>query len=140
MKSPFVRSPYNYDMEVASLMHATVPYGEDLTIQSEKDECDINVIARRFGVTGHMPQNVRAPLVGDFSNVGDFQSAMNAINSAEDAFMQMPAELRAQLGHDAGRFVDWCSDDKNKDAMRKYGLLRPGEEPIIAPVVPPPAT
>lgn len=134
---PFVRSAYNYDMDKASVEHGTMPYGDDLTIQSQKDECDINVIMRRFGLTGQMPQNVRAPLVGDFTGCGDFQSAMNAINAAQDSFMQMPPELRAELGHDPARFVEFCNDEKNKDRMKKYGLLLPGDDPVVPPVVPP---
>lgn len=54
----FVRSAYNYDRRAASRRTATdcsiVPEGDvvEPTIQSAKDECDINVLVRRFGVTG----------------------------------------------------------------------------------------
>lgn len=137
-KPPFVRSPYNYDMEEASDIHGTRPYGEDRTIQSGKDDADINVIVRRFGVSGVVPQTVRAPISGDFTSFKDFQSAVNAIVAAEDAFMRMPSELRDRLKHDPAKFVAWCSDDANRDEMRKYGLLRPGEEPPVPPPVPVP--
>lgn len=141
MSPPFVRSPYNYDVDAASLESgldcSNLP---DLTVQSDKDDADINVLVRRFGVTGTMPQNVRAPLVGDFTGVTDFQTAMNAVNQANDSFLQMPAELRAKLGHDPARFVDWCADDKNREEMKKYGLLMPGDDPVVPPVVPPPAS
>lgn len=137
MKAPFVRNPYNYDMDKASLEAATPVFGDELTIQSDRDEVDINTIVRRFGVTGHLPQNVRVPLTGDFTNIGSFQDAMNAINAAEDSFMQMPAELRAKLGHDPARFIEWCADEGNREEMKKYGLLRPEDVVKVPPVVPP---
>jgi len=134
----FIRTPYNYDMDAASKECGLECCGEDLTIQSAKDDCDINVIVRRFGVTGTMPQNVRAPMTGDFSNVGDFQTAMNAVDVARDSFMQMPAELRAELGNDPARFIRWCEDTGNNERLKKYGLLKPGDPPVVPPVVPPP--
>lgn len=134
-----VRSAYNYDRDSFSRATAFHPVGEDRTIQSAKDECDINVIVRRFGVTGQLPSNIRAPLTGDFTGVVDFQSAMNAINASQEAFLAMPSELRAELNHDVGEFIKWCEDPANKDRMKKYGLLRPGEDPVVPPVVPPPA-
>lgn len=140
-KGPFVRSAHNFDMDEHAKMHATDTCNSvDLTIQSGKEDCDINVIMRRFGITGQMPVNVRAPIAGDFTGVMDFHSAMNAIVAAEDSFMQMPAELRAELNHDPARFVDFCGDERNRERLKKYGLLLPGEPPVVPPVVPPPAS
>jgi len=135
---PFVRSPYNYDMDAATVEHGTVVDGEDRTIQSGKDDADINVIVRRFGVSGVVPQTVRAPMSGDFTSFKDFQTAVNAVVNAEDSFLKMPAELRASLSHDPAKFVAWCSDDENRDEMKKYGLLRPGEEPPAPAPIPVP--
>lgn len=136
-KPPFVRSAYNYDVDEASKETATFPFGEDRTVQSDKDDADINTIVRRFGIGGVVPQNVKAPMVGDFCSFTDFQSAVNAVVAAEDSFMKMPAELRQRLRHDPNEFVKWCSDDKNRDELKKYGLLRPGDPPVVVPPVVP---
>ena len=50
IKKPFVRTPYNYDVDKASLDHATHFEGESLTQQHMRDDCDINNIVSRFGV------------------------------------------------------------------------------------------
>ena len=96
--------------------------GSSLTVQSERDDADINVIVRRFGLTGQLPQNVGAPLNVEFLEVFDFQSAMNVIRQAEESFMAMPAEVRARFQNDAARFVDFCSDEKNRAEAIKLGL------------------
>ena len=52
--------------------------------QSFKDECDINVIVERFGIGYEMPTGVVAPVYGDFTQAGDFRSAMDAVVAARD--------------------------------------------------------
>lgn len=93
------------------------------TQQHFKEECDINTIVERFGLSGQLPQNVRVPLEAEFVEAFDFQTAMNAIRRAEESFMQMPAKVRARFSNDPGAFVDFCSDEANKEEMRSLGLL-----------------
>lgn len=109
---------------------------EGRTIQSEKDDADINVIVKRFGLTGELPSNVRAPLNVDFTELFSFQDAMNAIRSAQESFDAMPADVRSRFENDPAKFVDFCSDEKNLDEMRKLGLAVPAK-PVEAPVAPP---
>lgn len=141
------RNPYNYDVDAASIESGLKCEDVSRTIQSAKDEVDINTIVRRFGITGAIPQNVRAPTYGDFTGVRDFHEAANAIRSAAESFMEMPAEVRSRFQNDAGKFVDFCSDEANRDEMKKLGLLVPevvvepveplAVPPVVPPVVPP---
>ena len=55
MKLPFVRNPYNYDMAAVSQETGLKCQDPSLAQQHMKDECDINVIVERFGVTGQLP-------------------------------------------------------------------------------------
>lgn len=135
IKAPFVRSAYNYDMSTAGDESGLKCRDLSLAVQDQKDEVDINTLVRRFGLTGQLPQNVRAPMWGDFSEVGDYQSAMQATIDARNSFMQMPPDVRARFQNDPGAFVDFCSDDKNVDEMRKMGLCLPQDLPPDAPVV-----
>lgn len=133
VKPVFLRTPYNYDMDAASRASGVDDEGvPSMTVQSEKDNSDINVIVKRFGLTGALPQNVRVPEYGDFEGITDFHSAMNAIKQAEFSFMQMPAEIRSEFDNDPGKFVDFCSDPDNLDRMRELGLAVPSKEAIIA--------
>lgn len=122
--APFVRSPYNYDVDEASSESGLLCLDPTLAVQDQRDEVDINTIVRRFGLTGQLPDNVRAPVYGDFDGVSDYQSAMNAVLAADAAFMTMPAEVRARFGNSAQEFVAFCSDEKNAEEMKKLGLVK----------------
>lgn len=90
-----------------------------------KDDADINVLLERFKVTGQMPEGVRVPQYGDFTGVSDYRSAMDVVLRAQDAFMQIPAEIRARFGNDPQQFLEFCSDDKNAEELRRLGLANP---------------
>lgn len=144
--TPFLRTAYNYDMDGASLSHALICEEETRTQQQFKDECDINVIIERFGLNGEIPQNVRVPLQEEFLEVFDYQSSLNKLIEADEAFMQYPAEIRAQFQNDAGKFVEFISDpdpDEAKQAkLREWGLLRPVRAdpgPLEVRVIPDPS-
>ena len=89
-----VRSAYTFDPDVVS-NETALDTGEDaVTQQRFKDECDINILLAKFAVTGQLPENVRVPQYVDFEEAFDFQSSMNVIRAAEEAFNAMPAEVR----------------------------------------------
>lgn len=124
MTNPFCRSAYNYDVEEASMRAGLSCDGDKgLTQQQFKEEVDINTIVRRFGLTGQLPDNVRVPMSGDFTGVNDFQSAMNAVRGAQEAFMELPAPMRARFANDPQRLMEFCSDADNRDEAIKLGLL-----------------
>ncbi|WNK13409.1 MAG: internal scaffolding protein [Microvirus sp.] len=137
----FIRTPYNYDADEASLASGLACLDASMTQQQFKDECDINVIVRMFGITGELPQNVRMPTYGDFSAVVDYHTAMNAIRASQEAFEALPGAVRERFANDPQRFVDFCSDDRNLDEARKLGLV-PATAPLDLnqPVEPPKPT
>lgn len=138
MNKVFLRTPYNYDMEEVSKETGLLCEDESLTVQSDADDADINTIVRRFGLTGAMPENVRVPISEDFVDVFDFQSAMNAVRTAQESFMEMPADVRSRFNNDAGKFVEFCTAEQdgklvNLEEMRKLGLAVPAvPEPVPA--------
>lgn len=124
---PFLRTPYNYDMNEASNECGAPDFGEDRTIQSEKDNSDINVIVKRFGLTGQMPPNPRIPQFGDYTGINDFQTAMNVVREAQEAFLSLPAEIRSRFGNDPQAYLEFCSNPENAEQMVKLGLAVPKE-------------
>lgn len=132
-----IRSAYSYDPEVNSDASAFSDDTESKAQQSFKDECDINTIVRRFGLTGELPSNVRVPQYADFEETFDFMSSMNVIREAEEAFMAMPANVRDRFGNDPVRFVDFFNDPDNRPEAEKLGIVtrRPVADPIPVPVV-----
>lgn len=121
----FLRTPYNYDTNEASDASALSCSEPSLAQQSGKEEADINTIVRKFGLTGQLPDNVRMPTYGDFSDVVDYHTAMNAVVTAQRSFDALPADIRTRFNNDPGAFVDFCSDDKNRDEAIKLGLITP---------------
>lgn len=126
------RAAHSYDVDAVSVATSLVAK-ESLTVQSEREEADINVILDRFGITGQLPQNVRRPTFQDFGPdyVFDFRSALEAIAMAQDAFMEMPAKVRGEFDNDPQKFVEFCSrtDDESVKRMRELGLTNPVRVP-----------
>lgn len=125
MHKVFLRTPYNYDTMEASDASALECPEPTLAQQNARDECDINTIVRRFGLTGELPNNPRLPKYGDFTDITDYHSAMNAVIKANEAFMELPADIRSRFNNDAGAFVDFCSDESNRAEAEKLGLVQP---------------
>lgn len=126
VKAPFVRSPYNYDVEEAS-NEAMIPahlQGESLTVQSMAEDANINVLMDRYGITGKMPENPRIPVFGDFTEVGDYQSALQAVISASDGFMELTANVRARFENNPQKLLEFMSNDANREEAVRLGLVR----------------
>lgn len=136
-----MRAAFGYDSDAAS-KEAGMAFTEvdpttgeivpqrSLTQQQFKEECDINEIVRRFGLTGKVPETFQAPVSGDFTGVTDFHSAMLAVRRAEEAFMELPGELRERFNHDPGRLIAFLEDGRNLEEARKLGLVpMPVERP-----------
>lgn len=124
-KAPFVRSPYNYDTDEASDESGINTGTEGGAKQSFKEECDINTIVERFGLGYELPENTRIPQYGDFSDITDFHTAMNATAKAREAFDQLPAEIRSKFNNDPGAYVDFCLNPENREELKKMGLISP---------------
>lgn len=132
--------PFNYDTNKAgdeSGIDCSVE--PSLTKQSFAEEVDINTIVKRFGLTGQLPENVAVPQYADFDQVVDYHSAMLQVRAAQEAFMKMPAHVRARFNHDAGALVDFVSDERNRAEAERLGLVVPKvvPAPVSAAVVAP---
>jgi phage internal scaffolding protein len=123
MKSPFLRTPFNYDRDAASDESGLACADPTLAQQQFRDEADINTILERFGRTGEVIVPVRPPEFGDFSEVTDYHSAMNMIIEAQGAFDALPARIRKEFDNDPGRFVDFVMDENNRDKAVEMGLV-----------------
>ena len=121
----FIRTPHNYDVDEASSDSGLVCPEPTLAQQHCKDECDINNIVARFGVTGEFPRPDHMPTYGDFTGISDYRQALDAVMAADDAFMQLPAHIRERFDNDPALFVDFCSSDDPavRDEAVKLGLI-----------------
>lgn len=119
----FIRTAFNYDTDQASAESALHCLDKSLASQSEKADADINEIVRRFGITGELPTNFRPPQYGDFTELSDYRSALQAVRDAAETFMEMPAELRARFQNDPAQLIDFLADDANRAEAQALGLV-----------------
>lgn len=124
-----VRMAYD-DHEEMSLLTGLECQDESRTLQSQAQDADINVIVKRFNVTGQLPGVLKMPTYQDFDEVFDFRSALDVVRKAELAFLSVPANVRARFGNDPGAFVDFCMDERNIEELRRMGLAKSVETKV----------
>jgi len=136
MNKPVIRTPYNDPYEDKGLQCVTLDGEAEplLTIQSEIDNCDINILVERFAKSGVIPNgNAGTPTYGDFSELPSYQESLNVVLSAQNAFMSLDAKIRKEFDNDPGKFLAFVDDPANADALIKMGLR---EAPPPAPTPP----
>lgn len=147
MKTPFFRTPYNYDTDAASLESGVHCKDPSLVREADSVDADINVIMKRYTQSGVIPMNAdlvaRMPLNGtEFPDGFDFRMAQDLIAQGRQAFMALPADIRSRFQNDPAQFVEFCSDRDNLPALRKMGLAQAPQDAASAPggsATPPPA-
>lgn len=125
MKLPFLRTPYNYDRDLASDQSGLKCEDPSLAQQHQKHDADINNIVARFGLTGELPNFNVEPRYGDFSHAVDYHTAMNSVIAAQSDFMKLPANLRSRFQNDPAALIDFLADDTNRSEAESLGLVPP---------------
>lgn len=113
-------------------MFSTINNEDSLTQQSDAEECDINIIMKKFS-GGQLPTAVGQPLYGDFSDGADYRTMVERIQNANDAFNELPADTRYFFHNDPARFMDFVQDEKNLPKLRELGLAMPEAPPPTEP-------
>lgn len=110
------------------------------TKQSFKDECDVRTIIKRVSEGSMLPlQRARGVgRYGDFSEVLDFKTALDQVNGAMDAFLELPARLRARFRNDPAELLAFMADPDNLDEAVKLGLVAAPDELLEAKPKPTP--
>ena len=124
-----------------------MPEGPSLTRQEFAEDCDINVLMKRFENRdiGAIMRSATEPMYVDFTEMPtDLMGYMQLMSDAEKAFMTLPATVRREFDNDPIGFVDFASDPGNLEQMRSWGLAPPApkpsaEPPPAAPAEPEPA-
>ena len=122
---PFLRTPFNYDRDLASEESGLKCLDESLTQQQFKDEADINTIVDRFMKSGVLPTPAVMPQYVDFEGVFDYQSAMNVVRQADENFMRMDAKIRARFNNSPQEFLEFFANPENTEEAIRLGLAVP---------------
>ena len=109
-------------------------YGK--TDQSFKTTCDILNIILRYDNSGLITHvNSAIAEYGDYTEVNEYQEAMNLVSHANESFEEIPSDIRKRFGNDAGLFFEFATNPANADELVKLGLANP---PAPVPVSEPP--
>lgn len=94
-----------------------------LTKQAFKKDCDVNAILGRWQKTGLLEHVSRFQgRYEDLGGVVDYQTALNQVHEAQDAFMTLPSKIREKFGNDPGAFLAFVEGASESD-LRELGLL-----------------
>lgn len=109
-----------------------------MTRQEFAKDADINNIISRYRETGFLTDptrpSSRTPMFGDFSNVQDYQSALEALNQADEDFMKLPARVRDRFSNNPQELIDFLQDPANLEEAISLGLaVKPADKPADAP-------
>lgn len=108
------------------------------TQQSQKAQCDVNLIVAQFMKTGQITHlNQRTPNYGDFSSGTTYQEALDQVSLAQDAFDELPAAIRNRMNNDPAELLDFLANPENTEEAQEMGLLpKPSAE--MPPTIPDP--
>lgn len=141
-KQPHIKKPLPSDTPFKTAygekVRVAISFAENSrwTKQSFRDECDINNVMARYQSSGELPAiNQTAPQYLDVTGL-DYQQAMETVAGAQSLFNDMPSSIRNRFQNDPSLFLDFCSDERNRDEMAQLGLLREAEPVPIAPATP----
>lgn len=94
-----------------------------LTEQSHARQADITAIMNQYDRTGLITHvNTAKSDYGDFTEVNEYQDSLNMVIAAQDAFMELPSNIRKRFGNDAGAFMEFATNPDNEKAMVSLGL------------------
>ena len=122
---------------------ATINNEPSLTQQQFTRQADVNEIVRRFA-PGMDPGAVSIPTdpraYGDLTHAPtSLRDVLDIARRAEQAFMALPAETRAQYHNDPVEFHNFVSDPANLEECFKRGVLVRPKPPEPPPAATPPA-
>lgn len=101
------------------------------TQQQFKDECDINNIMAKYATTGQfLHVTSKQGQYADFSSITDYREMLDQVAYAQEAFAQLPANVRYKFNNDPAELLNFVQDKKNYDEGVKLGLINP---PTINP-------
>ena len=93
-----------------------------MTKQSFRDECDINVIVRRFTQTGQIPDVNQRPLVFGDQDDTPLHAQACAMANVKSQFETLPAHLRRKYG-DVSNVIEAMSHPEGASELHADGIF-----------------
>jgi len=95
------------------------------TQKQYKDQVNINKIMQKYKATGTIThiRNAAQGVYMDLTQIGDYAESLMQIQRANEAFEQIPAELRIKFQNDPSKLISYLADSKNHEEAVKLGLM-----------------
>ena len=138
---PKFRTPDDGLNDFISDMTAHFDMTPSMTKQEFTDECDINVLMRRFQQTQDpsvLKFNTRVPIAAntfeyddngnkrpivDLTNVSaSYHEALNYVSDTKSEFMKLNADIRARFKNDPQEFLNFVANPANQEELIRMGL------------------
>ena len=105
------------------------------TKQEFVDECDINVIMKKYTQFGVTPEVKEPGQFGDYTDVPTLLEAHAVVSRSQDDFAALPSAVRERFANDPIRLMEFVSDKRNREEAVKLGLIveKPKDDGVAAP-------
>lgn len=132
---PKIATQYDYESQSnpGTIFDDGDPNSQSLTDQSDTST-NITEMMKRYEksglVTDLLTGNLRSPMYGDFSEVGDFLTIKNKVARAQQIFDAYPASIRNKFKNDPAMMIEYLADPKNDEEAISLGLKPAQKEPV----------
>lgn len=93
------------------------------TQQQFKDDVNINKIMAKYKKTGMIKHiNPNSGVYADMTNIGSYQEAMETVINAQNAFQDLPSNIRAKFQNNPQELINFLKDPRNDDEAINLGL------------------
>lgn len=124
-----------FDRDEVSLETATANLEPSMTQQHMGPETDINLMMRRYALTGEFAVRRDVAEYGEFDEAVDFRRMIEVVEQGKRAFARVPSAVRARFENDPGQFLDWIHDEANYGEAATLGLVPKRDVPVVPAVV-----
>ena len=94
---------------------------------------DINLIVAQYKKSGTLPRVAMSnPLYGDFTFPEDLHLMREAVERAEDRFMDLPADVRAAADNDWVEFMRMFDDPSRRPVLEAAGLILDSSPAVVS--------
>lgn len=94
-----------------------------LTVQSFTEDADINVLAKRFGITDIPLTTIGDDLI-DTTQFPDLREILEARRAAANGFAALPIKIRKRFRNSPEELWNFLQDPENADEAVRLGLLK----------------
>lgn len=95
-----------------------------ITDQSYKNACDINVIMANYAKTGMLSHTTSIqPKFIDNTEIPNLETAFDIVNRAEEAFFNLPPDIRRLMDNDPSQLENFIQNPNNTDILLKNGVI-----------------